>query len=101
MPSEALQSGPDGTFVYVAKADGTVEVRKVQTMSAGRARTLVVIAGLQEGEKVVTDGQLRLAPGAKYEVRVPRPRGQAGAAESARPDASASGASGAPKQEPK
>lgn len=70
IPSEALQAGPDGNFVYVAKADNTVEMRKVQTLSIGPQR-LVVEKGLNPGEKVITDGQLRLTPGARYEVRTP------------------------------
>lgn len=68
MPSEALQAGPNGNFVYVAKPDNTVEVRPVQTLQASRTQ-LIVQKGLNPGEKVVTDGQLRLTPGAKYEVR--------------------------------
>jgi multidrug efflux system membrane fusion protein len=70
IPSEALQAGPDGNFVYVARADQTAEMRKVQTLSIGSNR-LVVEKGLNPGEKVITDGQLRLTPGAKYEVRAP------------------------------
>lgn len=70
IPSEALQAGPNGNFVYVAKADQTVELRMVQTIPGGR-QTLIVEKGLKAGEKVVTDGQLRLTPGAKYEARTP------------------------------
>lgn len=70
IPSEALQAGPDGNFVYVARADQTAEMRKVQTMSVGPGR-LMVEKGLNPGEKVITDGQLRLTPGARYEVRAP------------------------------
>ena len=68
IPSEALQAGPNGNFVYVAKADQTVELRMVQTIPAGSER-LIVEKGLKPGERVITDGQLRLTPGAKYEVR--------------------------------
>lgn len=70
VPSEALQSGPDGNFMYIARPDQTVEVRKVQTISLA-GRELVVEKGLAAGERVVTDGQLRLTPGARYEVREP------------------------------
>jgi multidrug efflux system membrane fusion protein len=70
IPSEALQAGPDGNFVYVARPDQTAEVRKVQTIPVGPQR-LVVEKGLNPGEKVITDGQLRLTPGARYEVRAP------------------------------
>lgn len=68
MPAEALQSGPEGNFVYVAKDDGTVEVRKVRTAPAD-ARRLMVQEGLARGEAVVTDGHVRLTPGARYEAK--------------------------------
>ncbi len=70
IPTEALQAGPNGNFVYVAKPDQTVELRMVQTMPATRT-TLIVEKGLKPGDRVVTDGQLRLTPGARYEVRTP------------------------------
>ncbi len=77
MPAEALQTGPEGTFVYVARPDQTVEVRRVATRSLGNQK-LLVDSGLQPGEQVVTDGQLRLAPGARFEVRDAPRRAQAG-----------------------
>ena len=70
IPNEALQAGPNGNFVYVAKADQTVELRMVQTLPATRT-TLIVEKGLKPGDRVVIDGQLRLTPGARYEVRPP------------------------------
>ena len=69
IPAEALQAGPNGNFVYVARADQTVELRMVQTISGGDKQMLIVEKGLKPGEKVITDGQLRLTPGARYEVR--------------------------------
>ncbi len=77
MPAEALQTGPMGAFVYVAKDDGTVEVRRVQTISGGGA-DLIATAGLRPGEKIVVDGQLRLTPGARYQAADSRPRGAPG-----------------------
>ena len=71
IPSEAMQAGPNGNFVYVAKSDQTVELRMVQTITGGDKQMLIVEKGLKAGEKVIVDGQLRLTPGAKYEVRVP------------------------------
>ena len=71
IPAEAMQAGPNGNFVYVAKADQTVELRMVQTITGGDKQMLIVEKGLKPGEKVIVDGQLRLTPGAKYEVRVP------------------------------
>lgn len=87
IPSEALQVGQQGNFVYVAKADNTVEVRRVATTPLDAA-TLLVQKGLEPGERVVTDGQLRLAPGARIDVRQPgAPGGGAGRADAAKADA--------------
>jgi len=68
VPSQAVQIGQDKSFVYVAKADGTVEMRTVKTGTTIESMT-VIEDGLKPGEQVVTDGQLRLVPGAKYQVR--------------------------------
>lgn len=64
VPAEAVQSGQQGTFVYVVKSDGTAEMRPV---IAGRTfeKRIVIDQGLNPGETVVTDGHLRLVPGAK------------------------------------
>lgn len=78
IPAEAMQAGPNGNFVYVARADQTVELRMVQTITGGDKQMLIVEKGLKAGEKVITDGQLRLTPGAKYEVRVPGGGGDKG-----------------------
>jgi membrane fusion protein, multidrug efflux system len=63
VPAEAVQDGQQGQFVYVVKPDGTVENRAI---SAGRTfdRKTVIEKGLAAGDAVVTDGQLRLFPGA-------------------------------------
>jgi multidrug efflux system membrane fusion protein len=63
VPSEAVQTGPQGQFVYVVKADGTADMRPV---NVGRSfgKRLVLDKGVQAGETVVTDGHLRLFPGA-------------------------------------
>lgn len=67
VPAPAMQTGQNGQFVFVVKDDGTVESRPV---TAGRtvAGITVIEKGLQQGETVVTDGQLRLAPGAKVSI---------------------------------
>ena len=78
IPAEAMQAGPNGNFVYVAKPDQTVELRMVQTITGGDKQMLIVEKGLKPGEKVITDGQLRLTPGARYEVRVPGGGGAGG-----------------------
>ena len=68
VPSQAVQMGQDSPFVYVVKADTTVEVRKIKTGTT--VDDLEVIEeGLKPGEQVVTDGQLRLVPGAKVQAK--------------------------------
>ncbi len=64
VPNAAVQTGQDGTFVFVVKPDRTVDVRPV-TVGPRVAEDLVIDSGLQPGETVVTEGQLRLAPGAR------------------------------------
>jgi len=74
-----VQAGQSGSFVYVVKADRTVESRPVVT-GARVEQDMVVDSGLQPGETVVTEGQLRLAPGSRVAVREGRggPRGGQG-----------------------
>ncbi len=64
IPSEAVQQGAEGNFVYVVDKDGKAEVRKIET-DASEGDLTAIRQGLQTGETVVTDGQLRLTPGAK------------------------------------
>jgi multidrug efflux system membrane fusion protein len=67
IPSVAIQVGQDGQFVYVVRADLSVESRPVKPgMSVGDA--VVIDKGLSAGERVVTEGQLRLVPGAKVQI---------------------------------
>jgi membrane fusion protein, multidrug efflux system len=68
VPSQAIQTGQQGSYVFVVRPDMTVEVR---TISSGRIvdGETVVEKGLQVGEKVVTDGQLRLYPNARVDVK--------------------------------
>jgi multidrug efflux system membrane fusion protein len=68
VPNQAVQSGQDGSFVYVVKPDRTVMVSKVTT-GPRVDQDLVVESGLQEGDTVVTEGQLRLAPGSRVQMR--------------------------------
>jgi multidrug efflux system membrane fusion protein len=63
VPSEAIQASQDGQLIYVVKADQTVEPRKVQVGTTIEKR-VVVSSGIKPGETVVTDGQMRLFPGA-------------------------------------
>ncbi|HXI23184.1 MAG TPA: efflux RND transporter periplasmic adaptor subunit, partial [Pyrinomonadaceae bacterium] len=79
VPTQAVQIGQDKSFVYVVKADGTAEMRTVKTGTAMDTMT-VIEEGLRPGEQVVTDGQLRIVPGAKVQVKAPGQggRGQGG-----------------------
>ncbi len=67
VPPQAVLSGQLGDYVYVVKPDNTVEQRLVK-ISLRTDQFLAVAQGLQPGEKVVTDGQVRLAPGSKVKV---------------------------------
>jgi multidrug efflux system membrane fusion protein len=73
VPNQDVQTGQDGQFVYVVKDDKTVEMRPVVT-STRVDQELVVDRGLQPGETIVTEGQLRLAPGSRVQVRDGRER---------------------------
>ena len=64
VPSQAVQSGPAGQYVYVVKPDLTAAVRDIVIDRTEGAET-VVAKGLAPGERVVTNGQLRLVPGIK------------------------------------
>jgi len=67
VPSEAVQVAQKGQFIYVVKADQTVEPRVVMIGQAV-GRKVIVESGIAAGETVVTDGQLRLFPGAHIQA---------------------------------
>ncbi len=67
VPSEAVQPGQQGQMVYVVKQDQTVEPRIV-TVGPTVGRKVIVEKGVAPGEKVVTDGQLTLYPGARIQA---------------------------------
>jgi multidrug efflux system membrane fusion protein len=68
VPSQAIQTGQEGQYVFVVKQDLTVESRPVVTGRTVDTET-VVQKGLSRDEKVVTDGQLLLYPGARVEIK--------------------------------
>jgi multidrug efflux system membrane fusion protein len=68
VPSQAIQTGQQGQYVFVVRPDLTVEARPVTTGEVSEGET-VIGKGVLAGEKVVTDGQLQLVPGAKVEAR--------------------------------
>jgi multidrug efflux system membrane fusion protein len=68
VPSQAVQTGQSGFYAFVVKPDLTAELRTIVPGTTVGAET-VIENGLAPGERVVTDGQLRLYPGAKIEVK--------------------------------
>lgn len=68
VPSAAIQTGQQGQYVYAITVDKTAEIRIVHPLRTYDGWT-VINDGVAPGELVVTDGQLRLTPGAKVEIR--------------------------------
>jgi multidrug efflux system membrane fusion protein len=64
VPTTAIQVGQQGSYVFVVAADGTAQVRPVVVDRAIGDDT-VLVSGLDGGETVITDGQIRVVPGAK------------------------------------
>lgn len=70
VPSQAVQTGQKGQYLYVVKPDLKVEYRPVSVGNTVAGET-VIAKGVQVGETVVTDGQLRLEPGSKVQIKNP------------------------------
>jgi multidrug efflux system membrane fusion protein len=68
VPSVAVQTGQDGQYIFIVKADNTVEQRPV-TPGERVDQDMVIQKGVTVGETVVTEGQLRLEPGSKIQTR--------------------------------
>ena len=82
VPSQAVQTGQNGQFVYVVKPDQTAGEKPDQiaeerpvTIGITYQGETVVQSGLKAGETVVTDGQLRLEPGVKVSIKTPEAAG--------------------------
>jgi membrane fusion protein, multidrug efflux system len=86
VPTSAIQRGPQGTYVYVVKADRTVTIRPV-TIGNVQGGEASVSTGLADGEPVVVEGAERLREGAKVEMRGQGagPRGPVGTGGGANP----------------
>jgi len=67
VPAEAVQQGAEGSFLFVARQDDSVEVRKVRVASVQQLFA-IIDEGLAGGETVVTEGQLRLTAGARIKL---------------------------------
>jgi multidrug efflux system membrane fusion protein len=70
VPTQAVQTGPNGQYVYVIKPDMTTEVRAVE-VDRNDGADAIIAKGLQKGEQVVIKGQLRLTPAAKVTIAKP------------------------------
>lgn len=68
VPAAAVQSGPDGPYAFVVRPDLTAETRPLSVERTWNGEALIA-RGLAAGERVVVDGQSRLAPGASVELR--------------------------------
>ena len=69
IPSAALQTGPDGVYVYVIDDESLAQVRKINVERTEGDRAIV--SGLKQGERVVTRGQLRLGPKTRVQIAKP------------------------------
>jgi multidrug efflux system membrane fusion protein len=74
IPAAAIQRGPQGTYVFVAKADNTADIRPV-TVAFTQDNLANIASGLSPSEVVITDGQDKLQAGSKLEVRQTKPPG--------------------------
>jgi membrane fusion protein, multidrug efflux system len=74
VPSVAVQAGQQGSYVFVVNAEQKVDFRPV-TVKRSNATETVIESGLKPGEIVVTDGHLRLVPGARVTVKGNGPAG--------------------------
>ena len=68
VPGEAVQTGQQGTFIFVVKPDMTVEMHPV-AVERTVGDLAIIASGLEAGDTVVTDGQIRLVPGARIQVK--------------------------------
>jgi multidrug efflux system membrane fusion protein len=75
VPATAVQTSQQGQYVYVIKPDRTAELRNVQ-VDRQQGEETIIAQGLSAGEEIVTDGHLRLTPGAH--VMVSGESGEAG-----------------------
>jgi multidrug efflux system membrane fusion protein len=94
VPAIAVQPSASGQFVYVVKPDRTAEVRPV-TVARQFGEEMIIARGIAAGEEVVTDGQLRLTPGAQ--VSIAQRGGGPGDAEGSAPAGARGGRRGPPQ----
>jgi multidrug efflux system membrane fusion protein len=68
VPTQSVAQGQEGQYIYVVTSDSKAEMRTITAGQSLNGQT-VVVKGVKAGEKVVTDGQMRLTPGAKVALR--------------------------------
>ena len=68
VPQLAVQQGPNGHLVYVIKQDGTAELRPVVVGEYQGEKNIVIAAGLKAGDRVVTEGVLKVVPGKPVQI---------------------------------
>jgi membrane fusion protein, multidrug efflux system len=73
IPLAALQRGPDGLFAWVIGADDKAQMRPIKT-GPPADDVVIVVGGLDAGERVVTQGYYRLQPGVRVAIRPPTER---------------------------
>ena len=71
VPTQAVQRGPDGDYVYLLEAGDSVKMQPVSVAGEVDAGHVMIASGLAAGDKVVTEGQFRLKPGARVTPMAP------------------------------
>jgi membrane fusion protein (multidrug efflux system) len=79
VPQLAVQQGSNGHLVYVVKQDGVAEVRPVVVGDYYGDKDIVIVTGLQKGDRVVVEGAMRVVPGQPVKIVEPesKPKPQA------------------------
>ena len=72
VPNNAVQQGAEGSFLYILKEDNRVEMQQVEALATGNGLT-AIRGNVQAGDTVITDGHLRLVPGAKVKINESAP----------------------------
>jgi multidrug efflux system membrane fusion protein len=70
VPTVAIQSGQNGPYLFVAKPDQIVEMRKIE-LAGAESNRMAIASGLTSGERIVVQGQLRLHQGARWQEAEP------------------------------
>ena len=78
VPQLAVQQGSNGHLVYVVKKDGTAEVRPVVVGDYYGTKDIVILTGLGAGDRVITEGVLKVVPGQPVQIVEPGAAGKAG-----------------------